>query len=261
MRNQGSVLTVAVFALLLGVLGVRAEDAAQEAPAPKPSHGTGGATGTFKDAKIDVNGQERVYYLVVPPKLDPKKPCPLVMAFHGLGDSKDWMPWYSHLDKLAEDKQFIVAFLNGRARMWPLLPAMAKDDLAFFDTVYDRLQAKYNIDLNRVFVAGMSNGSYFSHVIATQRDDKLAGIICHSGGLGIVGAKGINVKHKYAVMIIHGEEDGIVDVSQGRQTRDAYQKAGHPVQYEEIPGLGHWWANKVQINDKIWKFISDHPRK
>jgi len=227
---------------------------------PMPSEGKGGKVGVFGDEKIEVNGKDRFYRLVVPKSVDPTKPVPLVFAFHGLGDSKDIMPWYSQLNKLANEKGFILIYPNGRNRMWPLLLEWAKDDLAFFDAMYEFATKNYNIDLNRVYLTGMSNGAYFSHVIASQRPDKIAAIACHSGGLGVFGVKPIDVKIKYAVLVIHGDEDIIVKVEEGRKTRDAYKKWGHPIEYVEIPKLNHWWASKQKINDQIWKFFVDHPR-
>jgi len=72
--------------------------------------------------------------------------------------------------------------------------------------------------------------------------------------------KGINAKHKYAVFIVHGEKDNIVSVEEGRKLRDAYQIEGHPVEYFEVPNFGHFWANKADVNAKMWKFFMDHPR-
>ena len=43
--------------------------------------------------------------------------------------------------------------------------------------------------------------------------------------------------------------------------RDKYKKEGHEVTYVEIAGLGHEWATKQSINDRIWEFFEKHPRK
>jgi len=46
-----------------------------------------------------------------------------------------------------------------------------------------------------------------------------------------------------------------------RENRDKYKKEGHEVNYVEIANLNHFWAGDSGINDKIWKFFADHPRK
>lgn len=233
----------------------------RDAVEAKPSQGMGGKTGTLPNERIDVAGKSREYRLVVPREIDPQKPALLVFAFHGLLDSKNLMPLYSQLDKLAEKERFILVYPNGINRHWPLVLERAKDDFAFFDALYDHLTSQYNIDLNRVNLVGMSNGAYFSHLLASQRSEKIAAIAVHSGGLGVLEKRAPDVKRKYAVLVIHGDADPLVPVDEGRKTRDAYRKWGHEVEYLEVPDLRHFWAHKAGINEQIGKFFAAHPLK
>ena len=102
----------------------------------------------------------------------------------------------------------------------------------------------------------MSNGAYFTQVLATQRSDKIAAIACHSGGLGLVGLKELNVKHKYGVFVIHGASDRLVSVEEGRKTHDAYQRWGHPTKLLELPNHGHRWGVEKGVNAQIWEFFT-----
>ena len=229
-------------------------------PMPRPSNGKGGEVGTFPDETLEVNGQSREYRLVVPKSIEPAKPVPVLVAFHGfLIDSKDLMPVYSQLDRLAEKEGFVLVYPNAMNKAWRLLPALAKDDFAFFDKLLALVSEKYNIDRNRVYLAGMSNGAYFAHLLASQRSDVVAAIACHSGGLGVLSRREPQVKHKYGVLIVHGEDDSIVKVEEGRKARDAYQKWGFPSKYIEVPQHNHFWALKADINSKIWTFLMAHP--
>jgi polyhydroxybutyrate depolymerase len=182
-----------------------------------------------------------------------------VFAFHGLGDSKDLMAFYTQLDRVAEREHFILVYPNGTNKMWPIVEILAKDDLDYFDTLYRYLTERYNIDLRRVYLTGMSNGAFFSNLVASKRPDKVAAIASHSGNLGFLAIDGIKVRQKYAVLLIQGENDRLVKVADARKSRDLYQKWGHPVEYIEVPNHGHLWAHKVDINKKIWKFFEDHP--
>ena len=227
---------------------------------PRASAGKGGKVGTFADEKIKIGELEREYRLVVPKSVDGTKPVPLVLAFHGfLIDSKDLMPVYTQLNRLAEKEGFVLAYLNGRNRSWPLVVQRAKPDLDFFDQLVEQLTQQYNIDLNRIYAVGMSNGGYFTHVLASQRSDKIAAIASHSAGIGLVGLKAPELKQKYAVFVAHGVDDTIVKVDEGRKTRDTYQKWGHPVEYLEVPKQHHLWAHKADVNQKIWDFFQRHP--
>ena len=221
----------------------------------------GGAAGALPDERIVVAGEERAYRLVLPAGLTAEQPAPLVFAWHGAGDSKDLIPRYSQLDDLARDNGVIVVYPNGRNRRWSLALGEANPDLAFFDALYNDLTTRYPIDRDRVYLIGMSNGASFSQVVAAQRADRIAAIASHSGGLGALAGAELPVANRYAVMVIHGADDRLVPVAQGRQTRDAYERWGHPVAYVEVAGLGHGWARGVGVNEQIWRFFMEHPQQ
>ena len=83
----------------------------------------GGKHGEFGDERIDVNGVERVYRLVVPKSVDLKTASPLVIAFHGIKiDSKDLMPRYTKLNETADKHGFILAYPNAVDQSWGLSP-------------------------------------------------------------------------------------------------------------------------------------------
>lgn len=233
-----------------------------------PSGGRGGQAGTFPAEPIDVCGVTRTYRLVVPPSVSPDRPAPLVFAFHGIFESKDYMPLYSHLDGLAAAKGFILVYPEGEGHCWPLALEWSREDLAFFDALYAHLTGQYNVDLNRVYLTGMSNGAYFSSLVALQRSDRVAAIAVHSGGLSctwpeLLGSGEVTVaaKRKFPVMIVHGDADPIVSVEEGRRARDTYKRWGHEVEYVELHNHTHVWANDQGINERIWKFFMDHPRR
>lgn len=228
--------------------------------AVRPSNGKGGKHGTFADQKLKVDKVEREYRLFVPEKLDLAAPVTLVFAFHGLGDNPGLMSRYSGLDDLASEKRFVLVYPVGEDKRWRL-KIHDNDDLAFFDALLEHVAGRYNIDLNRVFAAGMSNGAYFCSLLGALRSYKVAGIAMHSGGLAVFEARGISSPKKFAAIVIHGEDDRIVPVEQGRKARDQFTEEKHPVEYVEVPGLGHRWASKEKINDKIWAFFTLHPMK
>jgi len=244
--------------LLLSLL-VLTSFQAQNAVAPRPSKGKGGKTGTFEKEQIKVGDQMREYRLVVPGGIDGSVPVALVFVFHGLGDSKENISRYSGFEALASKQKFIAVFPDALNKKWNIKPADDNEDVKFFDAVLDSVGGKYNVDLRRVYLSGMSMGGYFSNCLASQRSERVAAIAPHSGGLGMLAFTGVKAKRKYPAMVVHGDADTVVKVEEGRKSKEVYSKEGHPVEYVEIPGLGHTWAVKEQITDKIWKFFADHP--
>lgn len=233
-----------------------------ETIAARGSGGKGGAVGVFPDEKITIGREERSYRLVVPKNLPKGKPAPLVFAFHGfLIDGKDLMARYSRLDDAATKHGFILVYPESKIRAWPLLAPIAGQDLAFFDALYKKATAEHDVDLNRVYLTGMSNGAYFSHLVASQRSDKIAAIACHSGGLAPGSLPPASLQGKYGVLLIHGAADSIVKPEESRKARDEYKKLKHPVELIEVPRQNHLWATRIGVNDKIWEFFQSHPKK
>lgn len=218
--------------------------------------------GNFPSETIEVGGVKREYRLVAPKTVDFARPAPLVVAFHGMGiDSKDLMPWYTDLNKTAEQHRFILVYPEAVGRSWGLAPEKVSSDLAFFDALIAKLSAEYKIDSNRLYVVGMSNGGYFAHLVGKERSTQVAAVCSHSGPLGLQTLLGIHAKRKFPVLIVHGDKDRILSVDFARENRAKYKREGHEVQYVEVAGLGHLWATKQDINETIWKFFDEHPLK
>jgi polyhydroxybutyrate depolymerase len=217
--------------------------------------------GNFASETLKVGDANRVYRLVVPKSVDLAKPAPLVIAFHGMGiDSKDLMPVYTKLNDTAAKHKFIIAYPASVDKTWGIAPEKVTNDLAFFDALLARLTADYAIDPDRVYVLGMSNGGYFAHVVAKERSKTVAAVASHSGPLGLQTLLGVNADRKFPVLIVHGDADKLMPVDWARENRDKYRKEGHEVKYVELPGVGHAWGTKADVNETIWGFFADHPR-
>ncbi|XZE35638.1 alpha/beta hydrolase family esterase [Pirellulaceae bacterium SH501] len=136
------------------------------------------------DDEVIVGGSVRTYRTVVPWNL--ASPVPVVFAFHGIGDSTDSMAEYSQLDRLAANAGFLLVYPAARNSMWSTInidPSNldANPDVRFFDALYARVASEHDIAADRVYLAGMSNGASFVHVLATARPKLIAAIIAHSG--------------------------------------------------------------------------------
>jgi polyhydroxybutyrate depolymerase len=224
------------------------------ANAAEPRHGE------FATETLQVGGVTRDYRLVVPKSVDLENPAPLVIAFHGmLIDTKDLMPHYTKLNETADKHGFIIAYPNALDKAWGLKPEKVKADLAFFDALVAKISSDYKIDADRIYVLGMSNGAYFAHLVGKERSKTVAAVAAHSGMLGLQTALGINADRKFPVLIIHGEQDRIFPIRIARENRDKYLQEGHEVKFVEIPGLGHLWGTKADVNETIWQFFADHP--
>lgn len=257
MARLNKIVSPSIVLTLLLLCGFSSSISADEKPAGKT-----GTTGTFVDEQLKVGTQERLFRLVVPKSVDLKKAAPLVIAFHGMGiDSSKVMPKYTKLDDLAADKEFLLVYPEALGQSWGLVPKKVAADLAFFDALVAEISRRYEVDANRIYVLGMSNGGYFAHLVGKERSTKVAAACSHSGPLGLQTLLGIGAERKFPVMIVHGDKDGLLDVKFARENRDKYQREKHEVNYVEVPGLNHFWATDAKINEQIWTFFEKHPFK
>lgn len=219
-----------------------------------------GTAGTYDNNQLVVLNEARYYRLVVSSKLDLTKPNKLLVAFHGLGiDSKDLMPVYTNLNEMAEKMNAIVVYPEAQNGSWGLNQKQIDKDLKFYEMLVAKIKAAYKIDDKNIHITGMSNGAYFSHIVAKNYSESVASVAAHSGMIGLEFILGINAKRKYPVLLIHGVDDPIFNITTARNDVKKYQNEKHNAQLIEVKNLGHEWATKISVNDSIAKFYMENP--
>ncbi len=166
--------------------------------------------------EIKVSNLKRNYLLHIPRAYDSSQPLPLVLAFHGrLGTAKK-MAKLTNLSDLAEEQKFIVAYPNGIGRSWNAghgtgkAEAMGVDDVRFTARLIDTLSQTLNIDRQRVYATGFSNGATFVHRLACELSEKIAAIAAVAGTIAPQIRGKCNPQKPVAVLQIHGTADPIV---------------------------------------------------
>jgi polyhydroxybutyrate depolymerase len=219
-----------------------------------------GNYGTFENNQIIVENEVRNYRLVVSSKLNLNQTNALIIAFHGLGiDSKDLMPVYSNLNQLAEKMNAIIVYPSSQNGSWGLNQKQIDKDLKFYQILVQKLKLGYKIDEKKIHITGMSNGAYFCHIVAKNNSETIASVAAHSGMIGLEFILGINAKRKYPVLLIHGVNDPIFNISTARNDELKYKNEKHKAHLIEVKNLGHEWANKINVNDSIYKFFNENP--
>ena len=125
--------------------------------APRPGHNG--------QVQLKSGGLNRQAVLYVPADALPRqsqatRPKPLILAFHGYGQSGASM---ARFGDLARDGA-IVAYPDGIDKAWagaPYATATGKQDLALVRDLINRIAATYQVDDLRIYAAGMSNGGGF----------------------------------------------------------------------------------------------------
>ena len=151
---------------------------------------------TYKN-KIDIRvmGTRRSYLVHVPPDYSPKKPLPLVVAIHGAFDTAAGMEKYSTFSELADREGFIVIYPNGMGifglfQHWNAGHCCGKaanddvDDVGFIAAAIDDVRLRLQIDPDRIYMVGFSNGGMLTYRFAAERGDILAAVAPLAASIG-----------------------------------------------------------------------------
>jgi polyhydroxybutyrate depolymerase len=244
-----------------------------------------GTAGSYQGA-MSSDGYDRTYLLDVPTSYD-GSPVPLVVNLHGTGATAAEQKLLSRLSLKGDDEGFITVYpesleydIGEKIKSW-IIGNCDNRDTGFIADLLDRLEADYCLDLRRVYVTGISNGAYFSHILATIYGDRVAAIGPVAGGLGPVG-KLCDPTRPMPAVIVHGAQDDVIPVEEGREARDfwiAFNQCstevpqdngcqlhtdcadGADVLYCEQSDGVHWWPHgDFEATDVIWAFFADHAR-
>jgi len=139
------------------------------------------------------SGITRRYLLYVPKSYDKSKPTPLVISIHPAATWGAFQRNLSRWNDLAEQYGFIVVYPNGSgaffggfsrgAHVWPGGPHTLARDVKYISDLIDKLEAEYNIDPQRIYANGMSNGGGMAFALSCELPDRIAAVGVVAGAL------------------------------------------------------------------------------
>lgn len=149
---------------------------------------------------LKIGNLVREYILYVPSLYDSTKPTPLVIMLHGFGGTALSAAKETQWSSLATRESFIVAYpeatrpdrtkpqsFRQNPQAWNdgsgRFEAAVKDvdDVGFIRAMIDRISEKWNIDANRTFGTGFSNGASMTFRLGDELSHRLAAIAPVSG--------------------------------------------------------------------------------
>ncbi len=186
-------------------------------------------TQTIETGFIVHDGFDREYSLTIPSEYSGNEALPLVLNLHGLGTDGPIQRGYSQFDPVAEANTFFVVYPDGIDEQWDSGFGTGVDDVGFLTNLIDSLAANYNIDMNRVYSTGMSNGGFQSYQLACEISEKIAAIASVTGAYLVTLDLGCNPVHPMPVMEIHGTNDVTVPYT-----------GNFPTYYGALEGVEQW---------------------
>ena len=107
---------------------------------------------------IDGVVESRSVIIQTPTSVDTTKDYPIVFAFHGNGGSNT--SWVNKLNSYTNNGDFVGIYPQGHLQSWNLgREASTADDVAFVNLIVEELEKYNNLNFDKMYAIGTSNGS------------------------------------------------------------------------------------------------------
>ena len=167
---------------------------------------------------FDYGGLTREYILYTPSGAASGVDLPLVYNFHGYTNNMTFQMNYSEMNTIAEANNFFVVYPQGTPDSFGINHWNAwqdptdVDDIGFISALTDYLIANFNVNPQRVYSCGFSNGGIFSYALAAQLSTKIAAIASVAGTMSETMISLANPQRQVPVFHIHGTSDPVVPI-------------------------------------------------
>jgi polyhydroxybutyrate depolymerase len=114
---------------------------------------------------------------------------PVIFNLHGMWDNATWQMGYTLMNDVADTAGFIAVYPNAiypgfnTGVIDPDFTLPDVDDVGFISAIIDTLVARYDIDMNRVYVCGFSNGAHMTFKLVCQLRHRFAAGASVAGAL------------------------------------------------------------------------------
>lgn len=170
------------------------------------------------------DGRTRSYRVI---DLSNDAPAPLLFVLHGFGGTAEDMRNYAGFEAAVEatlDDGAIVVYPNGTGseeglpQSWnaggccPFSIYDMVDDVAFFDQMISSLTSQYDVDQERIWVVGHSNGGMMAYRLACELSSRVTAIGVAAGALMI---DSCTPSREVSAVHVHGDLDNVVPIAGG----------------------------------------------
>ena len=165
-------------------------------------------------------GLDRYYYIqLAHPEAEGSSS--LLFNLHGYNSSAIEQMNYTRFNDLANTKEnnFILIHPQGaelntiltygsshwNSGAWTV--GSTVDDIGFIDTIIELVSQKYNLNQERIYSTGMSNGGFMSYHLACNLSSKIAAIASVTGSMSKETYEDCNPAHPTSIIQFHGTDD------------------------------------------------------
>lgn len=171
---------------------------------------------------VESGGNSYEFQLFVPSSYEGRA-VPLVLEFHGLGSDGPAQNGFSGYSALAIKEGFVVVSPTGIPAVgedlnsWELaqFDIEGRDDVQMTSDLIDRVASMVCVDQTRVYATGLSNGGYFSALLACRMADRIAATFSVAA---ISHPDDCEPSRPIAMGAVHGTADEVVPYAGGQSS-------------------------------------------
>ena len=145
----------------------------------------------------------------------------VLFNLHGYGSDAIEQMNYTNFNNLANTKEnnFILIHPQGAPLNTVLTSSSSHwnsggwtigstvDDVDFIDTIIKLVSQKYDLNQNRIYSTGMSNGGFMSYHLACNLSSKIAAVASVTGSMSSETYESCNPDHPTSILQVHGSID------------------------------------------------------
>ncbi len=198
------------------------------------------------------------YYLYFPKEYQSKKKekFPLLLFLHGGGESGDTLSSIKSNGPpklIAQGKDFpflILAPQNPHRKKWWNTRAV--------NQLLDTIVANNRVDVNRIYLTGLSRGGGAAWEMAVQYPNKFAAMAVVCGMTPVPYAPWIN--KKLPIWVFHGDQDKSIPISESIEMVDKLKGMGYNVKFTVYEGVGHDSWVKAYATEDLYPWFMEHSK-
>lgn len=212
------------------------------------------------DEKETVSVENLQYYLYFPQEYEEAEndKFPLLLFLHGGGEAGgtlEDLKTNGPPKLLAEGKEFpflILAPQNPYKRKWWNTRAV----MQLLDTIIETNR----VDIDRIYLTGLSRGGGAAWELAVQYPDKFAALAVVCGMTPVPYAAWIN--KNMPIWVFHGTEDKSIPISESQNMVNKLEEMGYDVTFTKYDGVGHnAWVQAYNTEELYEWFINQKRTK
>ncbi len=198
-------------------------------------------------------------YLLFLPKdyaSDPEKKFPMILFLHGAGERGDDLQLLKlhGIPKIVEKDEnfpFIAVSPQCPSESWWTM------ELEALEALLKDIIKRYNVDVDRIYLTGLSMGGYGTWSLAIRNPNVFAAIapICGGGD-----PKKVCAIKDVPAWVFHGAKDEIVPLKQSENMVKALKECGGNVQFTVYPEAGHDSWTETYNNPELYEWFLKHSR-